>query len=88
MVRLDDGVVAVEPVDFDRVAGEVGQGRVMTPVGPQALLGGLDQAGAAHDQAAGHPVLACAGCVGAFGDLCLAAECVVDVDPCGLVDRR
>ena len=44
-----------------------------TPVGPQALLGGLDQAGATHDQSARLPLTNGAGRVGASGDLRLAA---------------
>ena len=33
--ELDDGVLAVERVDVDGVAVEVGEERVVSPVGPQ-----------------------------------------------------
>ncbi len=36
--EFDDGVVAVELVDLDRRAVEIGEERVVAPVGPQLLL--------------------------------------------------
>ena len=54
---------------------------MVTPVGPQPLLGGVGEPGAAHDQAAGHLSPSAAGGVGAVGDLGLAVGGVVDVDP-------
>ena len=57
-----------------------------SPVGPQSLLGGVGEAGAAHDEANGTFRFAAAGGVLGFGDLGVAAVGVVDVGPCGAAD--
>ena len=80
--ELDGGVLTMEPIDFDDVAVEIGEERVVPPVGPQLLLGSPGEPGAAHDQSAGE----LAGRVGRLGDLGLAAVGVLDVDPGVLVD--
>ena len=48
--ELDRGVGAVELVDGDGGQFEVRDERVVAPVGPQSALGGLGEAGAAHDE--------------------------------------
>ena len=58
-----DGVVTVEPVDVDGVTVEVGQEGVVPPVRPQPLLERIGEAGASHDQAAGHVSPSAAGAV-------------------------
>src|SRR5271170_556594 len=50
--ELDCGVLAVEEVYVGRRPGEVGEETMMTPAREQGLLGGIGQAGAAHDQPA------------------------------------
>ena len=45
--QLDGGVLAMEPIDFDDVAGQVGEERVVAPVGPQLLLGAAGEDGCA-----------------------------------------
>ena len=68
---------------------EVGDEGVVAPVGPQPLLGGAGEPGAAHDET--HPTLGSlavvsAGDVGGLGDLSVTAVGVGDVDPVVLVD--
>ena len=48
--ELDGGVVAVELVDLDGRQLDVGDERVVAPVGPQPRLGGVGEPGAAHDE--------------------------------------
>ena len=49
--EFDHGVLTVEPVGFDGVeVVAVGDEAVMSPLGKQAGLGGVSQAGAAHHQ--------------------------------------
>ena len=80
--EFDDGVVAVEPVDVDGVAVDVGEEGVVTPVGPQTLLGGAGQPGATHDRVgASCRRRPCAGGVGTLGDLRFAVGGVVDGRP-------
>ena len=79
--ELDDGVVSVEPVDVDGVTVEVGQEGVVTPVGPQPQLDRVGEAGAPHDQSAGHLAATAAGGVGTLGDLGLTVGGVVDLLP-------
>jgi hypothetical protein len=78
--ELNDGVVAVEPVDRDGGGGQVGEERVMPPGRDQRGLVGVSEAGAAHDEA--QPA------VGALADLGEPALGVIDVDPPVLWDRR
>ena len=70
--ELDAGVAAVEPVRGGGVVFGVGDECVVSPVGPQPLLCGVGEAGAAHDEAHGALVGAAAGGVGRFGDLGVA----------------
>ena len=76
--QLDGGVLAMEPVDVDDVTVEVGEERVVTPVGPQFLLCGVGEAGAANDHSSGHSFGALAGGVVAFGDFGFAVVGVGD----------
>ena len=89
--QLDDGVGAVELVGFDRVEiVAVRDEAVMAPLGEQAGLGGVREAGAAHDESHDAAVLLqpAAALVGGFGDLGVAAEGVVDIDPHVIGDAR
>ncbi len=71
--ELDHGVVAVEHIDLDGVADQIGEEGEMAPVRPQRSLAAVGQAGAAHDEA---PCV-----VGALRHLGDAASGVVDVHP-------
>ena len=85
--ELDDGVVTVEAVDVDGVTGEVGDKGVVTPVGPQPLLGvsvRRVRRTISRRVTWRRPL---AGGVGALGDLGLTVDGVVDVDP-GVVGNR
>lgn len=84
--EFDGGVLAVEPIDGNDVAGQVGEERVVPPVGPELLLGGAGQAGPANHEAPGHSSGACAGGVVAFGDLGFVVAGVLDRLPSGFVD--
>ena len=85
--ELDRGVIAVELVDFDGGQFDVGDERVVAPVGPQSPLGGVGEASAAHDQSQLASVPPLPGHVHALGDLGLAAVGVGDRCPRRLVDR-
>jgi len=75
--QLDDGVGAVEGVEFDGRALEVGQEGEVPPVGPQGRLRTAEP-GAPHDEATS--------LVDALGHHGLATERVVDADPVRLID--
>ncbi len=77
--EFHDGVVTVELIDGDGVVGEVGQKRVVPPVGPQFGLVLVGEAGASHDQT---PTL-----IDTLGDLGLPIGRVPDRHPGFLVDR-
>ena len=87
MGELDDGVGAVELVGGGGVVFGVGDECVVSPVGPQSLLCGVGEAGAAHDEANGALGFAAAGGIGRLGDLGVAVFGVGDVGPCGAGDR-
>ncbi len=70
--ELDDGVGAVELVRGGGVVFGVGVECVVSPVGPQSLLCGVGEAGAAHDEADGALGFAAAGGVLGLGDLGVA----------------
>ena len=89
--EFDDGVVTVELVGLNGVeVVTVGDEGVVSPGGEQAGLGGVGESGAAHHQAHGATVLLAAASadVGGFGDLGVAADGVVDVDPGVIGDVR
>ena len=79
--ELDDGVLAVEPVDGDDVVVEVGEKRVVSPVGPQSLLGSAGEPGAAHDQSMRALSATGPGRVGGLRDLGFAVVGVRDALP-------
>ena len=85
--ELDCRVIAVELVDFDGGQFDVGDERVVAPVGPQSSLGDFGEASAAHDQAQLASVPALGGHVRALGDLGLAAVGIGDGGPRRLCDR-
>ena len=80
--ELDRCVVAVELVDLNDGQVEVGDERVVTPVGPQLCLDRIDEAGAAHHEPELAPLLlvVTAGHIAGLGDRGLAAV--------GIHDRR
>ena len=82
--ELDAGVAAVEPVRGGGVVFGVGDECVVSPVGPQPLLCGVGEAGAAHDEAHGALVGAAAGGVGRFGDLGVSSR---NARGCGVASR-
>ena len=89
--QLDGGVVTVELVGGDGAELDVGDERVVPPVGPKSQLVRVGEPGAAHDQAylsLGSLGGTAAGHVGRLGDLGLSLVGIGDVDPVGLVDRR
>ena len=77
----------MELVDVDGGAVEVGEERVVPPIGPQSLLCFAGEAGASNHETAGDLMCAFAGGVRAISDLGLAVGGVVDLDPGGLGDR-
>ena len=78
--ELDDGAVAMEPVNVNGVTVQVGEEGVMTPPGHRRCCKGVSQPGATHDQSARRAPAACAGGVGTLGD-CFADGAVVDGRP-------
>lgn len=84
--ELHSGVVAVELVDLDGGGVEVGDERVVTPVGPELTLRRLGETGPADHETDTVSLLALAGHVGGVGDLGLPPVGVDDVDPLVVVD--
>jgi len=79
--ELDHGMAAMELVDLDSGAFEVGEETEVTPIGPQFQLCFVGQACATRDQPAGHFLVAGAGRVRAFGDFRFTAVGVLDRRP-------
>ena len=86
--QLDGGMFAVEPVDVHDVAVEVFEKRTVAPVGPEFLLHGAGEAGAANDHPPRHSSGALAGPMSAFGDFGLAVFGVLDRLPSVLRNAR
>ena len=85
--EFNDRVVPMERIRVDSAAIGVRDERVVTPIGKQlGLVAG--EAGAAHDETNRAFTSPGSGGVVGVGDLGFAAECVVDVDPGALGDRR
>ena len=85
--EFDDRVVPMERIGGDGIVCGVGDERVVAPVGEQLGLAASESC-ATHDKAGGAFTAPGPGGVVGVGDLGFAAECVVDVDPGALGDRR
>jgi hypothetical protein len=85
--EFDGRVLAMEPIDVNDVTGEVGEERMVAPVGPQFLLCGVGESCAADNHPTCHPFGSVTGGVRALGDLRLAVAGVVNVLP-GVVGNR
>lgn len=88
MASSTGGVVPVELVGIDGQHVDVGDERVVLPVGSELRLGGIGEPGSTHDKPnmATGPLRAAAGHVGRLRDLRPTAVGVDDVDPVGLIN--